>query len=640
MKTKRKAICRDPFVSCSPSSDLYPAVQHTECYSETSKKKKSVCESIGTTSCSRNMETQRTDMEPTRIVHVPDITDSCSSRSKRPNPDTYEHATLRHLPPAMSSQLTMSSSSVSRRKSNPKRVAHPQIRATSSPTATQAADVDPIRRVEVQNITHGCNNRSKRARFMQDVTPSSASRDKKRSCLENAEVNAHTQVNTSSSSVSRRKSNPKRVRYPQIRATSSPTGAQDTHMDSTRRVQLDNSTDGRNNRSKRARFTQGPPATYVPLGKCDQVCRHCKALFWYDERTKGRNSRYVDCFRCCNNGKVVLPPTKECPQYIKRLFEDRQFMENVRAYNQMFAMTSLGAEVEDAINRGRGPYVFKVSGKIYHWIGSMCPASDALDKRPKFLQLYIYDTAHEVDNRLEHFNKGDSRLNREIVEKLKEILDTHNELVKLFRTARDKIEDSNIPDFKLKLFGVVGSRQHDLPTGDSIGAIVFEGGPDFCTEYDVVIEKRDGQPQQIDKLNPHYMSLHFPLLFIHGEVGYHLGLKLLDKAGIPIQAPPTNETKTSITVVEQSKDSAETGTHSTPPKPEIQIEQKPTYLQANAKTNVKTETRATPMEEQFDITETSTTKDEQKSTKARRALFQDTKAEAVTPTAKKSKKND
>ncbi|PWA99302.1 hypothetical protein CTI12_AA009990 [Artemisia annua] len=114
---------------------------------------------------------------------------------------------------------------------------------------------------------------------------------------------------------------------------------------------------------------------------------------------------------------------------------------------------------------------------------------------------------------------------------LDKVLDEHNRLVKLFRTARDKLESDNIPDFKLKLFGVVGSRQYDLPTGDSVGAIVFEGGPEVATDYDVIIQKRGGQPQRIDKLNPHYMSLHFPLFFIHGEEGYHLGLKLLEKAG-------------------------------------------------------------------------------------------------------------
>ncbi|GJW96247.1 hypothetical protein Tco_0178055 [Tanacetum coccineum] len=29
--------------------------------------------------------------------------------------------------------------------------------------------------------------------------------------------------------------------------------------------------------------------------------------------------------------------------------------------------------VEDFINNGRAPYVFKISGEVYHWIGSLCP---------------------------------------------------------------------------------------------------------------------------------------------------------------------------------------------------------------------------------------------------------------------------
>ncbi|PWA69878.1 hypothetical protein CTI12_AA284850 [Artemisia annua] len=141
------------------------------------------------------------------------------------------------------------------------------------------------------------------------------------------------------------------------------------------------------------------------------------------------------------------------------------------------------------------------------------------------------DTYVSICSCNQHFKNSGSRLKREIVQKLKDVLDEYNELVKLFRTARDKMEDADVPDFKLKLFGVVGSKQYDLPSGDSIGAVVFEGGPDFSTEYDVVIQNRGGQPGQLDKLNPHYMSLHFPLIFIHGEVGYHLGLKLLGKAG-------------------------------------------------------------------------------------------------------------
>ena len=48
-------------------------------------------------------------------------------------------------------------------------------------------------------------------------------------------------------------------------------------------------------------------------------------------------------------------------------------MENIRAYNMMFAMTSFGAKVDDSINNGSGPYVFKVEGQISHWMGSLFP---------------------------------------------------------------------------------------------------------------------------------------------------------------------------------------------------------------------------------------------------------------------------
>ncbi|PWA85286.1 hypothetical protein CTI12_AA108540 [Artemisia annua] len=99
------------------------------------------------------------------------------------------------------------------------------------------------------------------------------------------------------------------------------------------------------------------------------------------------------------------------------------------------------------------------------------------------------------------------------------------------RTARDKLLDAPIPEFKIKLFGVVGSAQHELPTANEVGAIVFDYGPDSVTDFDVVIQRHSGDPESINKLHPAYMSLHFSLLFIFGEQGYHTELKLVDVAG-------------------------------------------------------------------------------------------------------------
>ena len=169
----------------------------------------------------------------------------------------------------------------------------------------------------------------------------------------------------------------------------------------------------------------GPPDTYMHMGACDQICRHCGARFWYDEKIVSTRRR-VDYHKCCNAGKARLEGQREYPQYIKDLFTNRHFMENIRAYNQIFAMTSFCAEIDNSINMGRGPYVFKISGQLYHRIGSLCPAPD---KRPQFLQLYIYDTQNEVANHLQHFQRSGQGLRPDIVENLIELLDEHNELV-------------------------------------------------------------------------------------------------------------------------------------------------------------------------------------------------------------------
>nr|GFA12666.1 helitron helicase-like domain-containing protein [Tanacetum cinerariifolium] len=168
------------------------------------------------------------------------------------------------------------------------------------------------------------------------------------------------------------------------------------------------------------------------------------------------------------------------------------FMENIRAYNQMFSMTSLGARVDESINIGRGPYVFKISGQLYHWLGSLCPAEG---DPPRFLQLYIYDTENKVDNRMSHFGGDNSKLRRYIVEGLIELLDNHNALVQLFRNAWEKLFNLRVPPFKVRLFNVVGAQKYELPTGDTLGEIVYEPGPGANMDFDIVIEQWIGPPQ-------------------------------------------------------------------------------------------------------------------------------------------------
>nr|GEU71415.1 DNA helicase [Tanacetum cinerariifolium] len=99
---------------------------------------------------------------------------------------------------------------------------------------------------------------------------------------------------------------------------------------------------------------------------------------------------------------------------------------------------------------------------------------------------------------------------------------------KIFRAARDKCDGQSIPDFKIRLFVVASAREYDLLTSDTLGAIVFESGPDTRMNYDVIIEPKDGFPQRINRLHKSYMSLQFPLLFVHGQSGYYPKMKQRD----------------------------------------------------------------------------------------------------------------
>ncbi|KAL3651493.1 hypothetical protein CASFOL_004495 [Castilleja foliolosa] len=141
---------------------------------------------------------------------------------------------------------------------------------------------------------------------------------------------------------------------------------------------------GESSRSRRSRRLANPinfvPAetlsspTYFDDRDCEFTYEHYSAFFWFAERImRGPLHSRPRYTHCCKSGAVRLPFPLYPPAAMKLLFEDSHFMNNVRAYNNMFSMTSFGARIEDAVNDGRGPYVFKVSGQVSHWIGSICP---------------------------------------------------------------------------------------------------------------------------------------------------------------------------------------------------------------------------------------------------------------------------
>ncbi|XP_076951980.1 uncharacterized protein LOC143625563 [Bidens hawaiensis] len=134
--------------------------------------------------------------------------------------------------------------------------------------------------------------------------------------------------------------------------------------------------------------------------------------------------------------------------------------------------------------------------------------------------MYIYDTDNEIHNRMQQFGEAqEAKLSEGIVRIIKDVLDINNELVKIFRTARDVCSSDNIVSFDVCLYKSGRQVSYDRPAPNTMGAIVHEG-VSGAKDFDIIIRHKDGRPQRINKLNSLYMALQYPLLHIFGDRGW------------------------------------------------------------------------------------------------------------------------
>jgi len=118
---------------------------------------------------------------------------------------------------------------------------------------------------------------------------------------------------------------------------------------------------------------------------------------WIKERLAKSTNNNPQFSLCCENGKVLLPNLPTTPQELEVLLTSKEssavkFQDHIRMYNSVLAFTSLSAKVDESVIGGPGLYSFHIQGKLYHKIGSLCPAEG---QRPQFAQMYIHDTKRE-----------------------------------------------------------------------------------------------------------------------------------------------------------------------------------------------------------------------------------------------------
>ena len=168
------------------------------------------------------------------------------------------------------------------------------------------------------------------------------------------------------------------------------------------------------------------PAVHHDCGYVNIECPRCKALHWIDEKVVKSSVINPSFGTCCNHGKIALPllaplPPALAPLYINDDACSKNFKENIWAYNQAFAFTSLGVKEDHSINR-RGPPVFCIQGELAHWSGSLLPEPG---HTPIYAQLYIYEPHTAVAHCMS--NNANSGLRQDTIALLEEVVHAHHQ---------------------------------------------------------------------------------------------------------------------------------------------------------------------------------------------------------------------
>ncbi|KAL6581531.1 hypothetical protein OROMI_007454 [Orobanche minor] len=174
---------------------------------------------------------------------------------------------------------------------------------------------------------------------------------------------------------------------------------------------------------------------YEDMGDPTYACGFCGALMWFDERLKKSSLSSPEFGLCCSRGKIQLPLLKQPPRLLRDLLQNRHiksrnYIDNIRAYNMMYAFTSMGGIQDKTVNNGHGPYTYRLGGNNYHLLGSLLPKEG---DSPKFSQLYMYCGEDETQDRIDVVrSKSPAMIDPSIVDGLKSMIDAENPIAQNF----------------------------------------------------------------------------------------------------------------------------------------------------------------------------------------------------------------
>ena len=264
------------------------------------------------------------------------------------------------------------------------------------------------------------------------------------------------------------------------------------------------------------------------------ICNHCGALHWIEERVH-RSSEYEPC---CKQGDIKLDPFKSPPPLLQDLLTardpvSRRYRKHIRQYNSVLAFTSVNYRADTRIaHQNRGPNSFMIQGDLYHMGGPLA----ASDNQLHFAQLFFYHPEEATTIR----SARHSDLDPGVLRCLTDMLYSLNLHIDLYKTANETLRDNatsnnNLrviltPQMQLVMEAGADRCWENLSTSNEVAAIIIDEYEDPCERDIVLTERVNGingtSMKRISQNHAAYMSLHYVLLFPHGDKGWHWGLQI------------------------------------------------------------------------------------------------------------------
>nr|KAJ0192085.1 hypothetical protein LSAT_V11C800452940 [Lactuca sativa] len=217
---------------------------------------------------------------------------------------------------------------------------------------------------------------------------------------------------------------------------------------------------------------------YLDHGDQIVICQICHAKLWKAESITWQKKVNTSYSLCCGYDKIELSSLKEAPPSYRNLYRSvdskrKHFMKNIRRYNSLFSFTSMGAKVDSSINRGNAPHIFRLSGSLLPTPGSslkFCHGPTTTST----------STSRSYD--------------LQIIEFLKDMLDSNNALVKSYRMVRDTLHENPCANLKLRLIGKreQDGRTYNLPSCSEVAALVVDDICDSIEKRDIVVQTSSG----------------------------------------------------------------------------------------------------------------------------------------------------